>query len=309
MKQLRKRFERFCFRHRDWGIPNLMLYIVLGCGVVSILGLLGYNQIYSLLCFDRQAILRGQVWRLISYVFTMNGGGILTTLLLLYCYYSLGRAVELSWGTLRFNLYYLTGILLMDIYAMVCGGAEILDTTTNTVYTSQFFSGYYANYMTTSLHLSMLICYATLYSESQFLLFFLIPIKAWILALIYLAVVIFQVVSMTVPISMFPHNLFPLVALANYFLFFGKDVANILPFSWRLKLGRRPRKAAAKQTGTVDFDPVPPRKTAAPKFTHRCSVCGKTDVSDPGLEFRYCSRCNGYFCYCEDHINNHTHVE
>jgi hypothetical protein len=27
------------------------------------------------------------------------------------------------------------------------------------------------------------------------------------------------------------------------------------------------------------------------------------------LEFRYCSKCNGYFCYCQDHISNHTHVE
>ena len=38
-------------------------------------------------------------------------------------------------------------------------------------------------------------------------------------------------------------------------------------------------------------------------------VCGRTDLSDPDLEFRYCSRCKGYHCYCEDHINNHTHVE
>ena len=117
MKGLRNRFERFCFRNRDRGIPNLMLYIVLGCGLVSILSMLGYDQIFQLLCFDRNAILKGQVWRLVSYIFTMHNSNILTTLILLYCYYTLGRALERTWGTLRFNLFYLVGILLMDICA------------------------------------------------------------------------------------------------------------------------------------------------------------------------------------------------
>ena len=44
-------------------------------------------------------------------------------------------------------------------------------------------------------------------------------------------------------------------------------------------------------------------------FLHKCAVCGKTDVSDPEMEFRYCSRCNGYYCYCADHINSHIHIQ
>ena len=50
------------------------------------------------------------------------------------------------------------------------------------------------------------------------------------------------------------------------------------------------------------------RSPKAP-YTHRCTVCGRTDVSNPELEFRYCSRCKGYYCYCQDHINNHVHIE
>lgn len=309
MKNLRNRFERFCFKHRTKGIPNLIAYIVIGCGIVSIMNMLGYSQIYSILCFDRDAVLQGQVWRLVTYIFTMSSSNIFTTLILLYCYYSLGRALESNWGTLRFNLYYLTGILLMDIYAMAFGGIDIVVPNTNMVYTN--FSSMYASYMTTYLHLSMLICYATVYSETQFLLFFIIPIKAWILALIYLGITVFDVISMTVPVSLFPHNLFPLVALANYFLFFGKDVLNVFPLSWRVKLGRLFRKKPKKQTGTVEFTPVPKpqRSTQKSSYTHRCTVCGKTDVSNPELEFRYCSRCSGYFCYCEEHIGNHTHIE
>ena len=74
MKNLRRNFERFCYRNRNKGIPNLMLYIVLGCGVVSVLSLLGLADLNSLLCFDKTLILQGQVWRLVTYIFTMSGG-------------------------------------------------------------------------------------------------------------------------------------------------------------------------------------------------------------------------------------------
>ncbi len=303
MKGLRSRFERFCFQNRDKGIPNLMLYIVLGCGVVSAMSLLGYSQIYNVLCFDREAILQGQVWRLITYIFTMSSGNIFMTLILLYCYYSLGRALEQSWGSLRFTLYYLTGILLMDIFALLFGGIPVAISQDGIPY-QILFSSYYSSSVTNYLHLSMLICFATTFPDTQFYILFFIPIKAWILALIYLGITLFEVISLTVPNFMFPHNLFPLVGLANYFLFYGKDVANILPPSWRRRSFRTPKKKPV-QTGTIPFS----RQASSPAYTHRCSVCSKTDVTNPELEFRYCSRCNGYFCYCQEHISNHIHIE
>ena len=212
--------------------------------------------------------------------------------------------METSWGTLRFNLYYFTGIILMDIFAMTCGGIEVLDSKKQILYN---FSGFYSSNMTSFLHLTMLLCFATSNPDSRFVLFFFIPIRAWILALIYLGVTLFQVINMSVPLMMFPHNLFPLVALANYFLFYGSDVVNVLPPAWRTRLQNK-KKKPPKQTGTVPFTKESPKKTSVP-YTHRCTICGKTDISNPELEFRYCSRCNGYFCYCQDHISNHTHIE
>jgi len=82
----------------------------------------GNHLLYELLYFDRELILKGQVWRLITYPLTYDAGSILLTAITLLCYYSLGRAIENQWGTLRFNLYYLSGVLLMDIYSMVFGG-------------------------------------------------------------------------------------------------------------------------------------------------------------------------------------------
>ena len=296
MKNLRSRFERFCYRNRDKGIPNLMLYIVIGCGIVAVTDLAGYPQIYSLLMFDRNAILQGQVWRLFTWIFTMSGGNILSTLLLLYCYYSFGRSVEGAWGSLKFNLFYLSGILLMDIFAMAFGGIVFYSDYRQNILAALDYSYYYASHMTTVLHLSLVICYSTIYAEARILMFFIIPLKARILALIYLGVLAFQVVTMTVPELYFPHNLFPLVALGNYFLFFGKDVLNLLP-------NYRPKP---QKTVHIHIRKETPK---AQSYTHRCTVCGKTDASHPDLEFRYCSRCNGYFCYCEEHINNHSHIE
>lgn len=307
MKKLRRKFDRFCILNHNKGIPNLMLYIAIGCGVVSAMSMLGYSQLYSLLCFDRASILRGQVWRLFTYVFTMSGSNYFTTLILLYCIYSLGRAVEASWGTLKFNLYYVFGILLMDIYALVFDGITYLYDFQNgfSASVSMGIPGYYAANMTFFLHLSMVLCYATLYPDSQFLLFYVIPIRAWVLSLLYFVYILYSIISVTIPVMYFPHNLFPLVALANYFLFFGKDVVNLLPLSWQVK-----RKKAVKRPAHGSPIPFrPAEKKEEVPYTHRCTVCGKTDVSHPNLEFRYCSRCKGYYCYCEEHINNHTHIE
>ena len=287
MKNLRKRFDRFCFQNRNKGIPNLMLYVALGSAVVNILSIIDKTELlYFLLCFDRAAILQGQIWRLFTYPLTFTAGSFMLTAISLICYYSLGRAMENLWGTLRFNLFYLSGIVLMDIYCMLFGGMADV---------------YYLN-------MSLFLAYATLYPNAQFLFLFIIPVKAWIFALLDLLMVVYGLL-----VYPFPYNLFSVVALANYFLFFGKDVLNVIPLTWRLNARRLFKKKPAKKTGTIPFPTAGSYEasTAKPKapYTHRCTVCGRTDVSDPDLEFRYCSRCNGYHCYCQDHINNHTHIQ
>ena len=95
MKNLRRGFERFCFKHRKIGIPNLMLFISIGTALVYILSMASNSYVlYDILCFDRAAILKGQVWRLFSYVFTYYLDNPLLTAISLICYYSLGRAME-----------------------------------------------------------------------------------------------------------------------------------------------------------------------------------------------------------------------
>ena len=194
--------------------------------------------------------------------------------------------MENIWGTFRFNLFYFSGIVLMDIYCMIFGG--MADAS--------------------SLNLSLFLAYATLYPNAQFLFLFIIPVKAWIFALIDLVLVVYGLLFYP-----FPYNFFSVVALANYFLFFGKDVVNVIPITWRINARRLFKKKPMKKTGTIPFPNAGSYQASTAKpvvpYTHKCSVCGKTDVSHPDLEFRYCSRCNGYHCYCQDHISNHTHVQ
>lgn len=309
MKNLRSRFNRFCLRNRDKGIPNLMLFVAVGTFLVTLLFNLGYTQIFYLLMFNYTKILEGQVWRLITFVFTMPLD-VFTSLIFLYCFVSLGRAVEGAMGTLRFNFYYLSGVLLMDIFGMMFGGFTWFHQEGQFLFVQGDFSTFFAGNMAFFLYLSLILCYSTLYPESQFLLFFIIPIKAWLLALFYFIYIIYQIIDTAIGLGCYPQCLFPLVGLANYFLFFGKDAGNLIPISWKIKAERGfRRKPVPKKTGRVPFSGSQPKKENHTPYTHRCTVCGRTDVTNPELEFRYCSRCNGYFCYCQEHINNHTHIE
>ena len=274
-----------CYANRNKGIPSLMPYIAAGTAIVYLIGQMSGNYVlYSLLCFHRESILHGQIWRLFTFPFVYGTGNsnLLLVAISLFCYWSLGRAMEVSWGTLKFNLFYLTGILFMDIYCLIFGGAADV----------------------TYLNLSLFLGYATMYPDSQFLLFFILPIRAWLFALFYLAMVLLNLLTLR-----FPGNLFSVISLANYFLFFGQDMVNVLPMTLRLKLRRKTRKPFTQQPKVIPFSPAPNQKQPAEPYHHRCTVCGRTDVSHPNLEFRYCSRCNGYHCYCEDHISNHTHIQ
>ena len=289
MKNFRRSFERFCLRNQNKGIKNLMLYICTGNALVYLLSMISQNYtLYYLLCFDRASILRGQIWRLFTYPLTMQagvGGGlnILLVALVLFCYYSLGNVIERRWGTLKFNLYYLSGVVMMDIFCMLFPNCRA---------------------SVSYLNMSLLLSYSTMFPDATFFLYMIIPIKAWFLALLDLVLVVIGIFT-----SPFPTNFFPVIALANYFLFFGSDVLNLLPIKWQLKLRSLFRVKSSSGPKVIHFKVSQPPKQEKKDYNHRCTVCGRTDVSNPELEFRYCSRCKGYYCYCQDHINNHTHIQ
>lgn len=265
--------DRFCYKHPNFGIPNLMRYLTIANVVFWILGTAN-SVLLSYLRFDAGLIMQGQIWRLITFMVYPPSMGLLA-FLVFYFYYWMGTALEQVWGTAQFNIYLLIGWALTVIYGFL-------------VY---FIGGLRISIDAQYLYLSMFFSYAALFPDQTVLLFFFIPIKMKYMAII--DAVYFLAAVITNP---FPVNLLPVVAVLNFFIFFSGTL-----------LQRIPKKASQS---TINFRKASQkirREEREKLYHHKCAVCGRTDTDYPGLEFRYCSRCAGYHCFCSDHINNHIH--
>ena len=281
MKALSRAIDRFCQKHSNFGVPRLMLFIVLISAGVFIIG---GNGLFSFLAFHPALIMQGQIWRLITWVFLPLTGNIIFVAIALYFYYFVGSTLEREWGTAKFTIYYIFGIILNIIYVTVMW----------------FVVGELVYLIPNFLNLSMFFAFATLFPEVSVRLFFVIPIKVKWLGLFNAAYFIYVIVAGIIAGQIFS-ALLPVVAILNYIIICGDDLlSNLRP----LKIRTSPQivnfKKAARQAKR-DMDEKP--------YRHKCAVCGRTDVDSPDLEFRYCSRCNGYHCFCIDHINNHIHFE
>ena len=276
MKNFTNWVDRFCYRHPRFGIPNLMIYIVIGNVAIWLFNIFD-SSIISILAFSPADILRGQIWRLVTFALIPNSYGYLA-LIAFYFYYFIGSTIEREWGSGKFTLYFLLGMVLTIIYGFILYFVTKISYSVTATY----------------IYLSMFFAFATLYPDMQVLLFFIIPIKMKYLAIVDAVFFLVEVIRMP-----FPVNLLPVVAILNYLLFCG---------DWILALIRRggARQRSANSTFRRQMHQVQHERRAKP-YTRKCAVCGRTDTDYPNLEFRYCSRCAGYHCFCIDHINSHVH--
>ena len=273
MFDLRRKIDAYCYRHPNFGIPNLMRYITIANVAFWLIGAVS-RPFLSGLVFSPELILHGQIWRLVSFMLYPPSTGVLA-FLVFYFYYWIGTALEQQWGTGQFTIYFFTGVALTVLYGFlvyfIFGASIPLDSTY--IYLSMFFS------------------FAVLFPDMQVLFMFLIPMKMKYLAIVDAVFFLYAVVT-----TQFPMNLLPIIALVNFLIFCGSDLRNIMP--------RRQSKS------TINFKRESARIRREQEhqlYNHKCAVCGKTDVDYPDLEFRYCSRCAGYHCFCSEHINNHIH--
>jgi len=261
----------------------MMLYIVIISAVLYIIGGVG-TGLFNLIAFHPALILQGQIWRLVTWIFIPLGGNIFFVAIALYFYYFVGSTLEREWGAGRFTIYYIFGILLNVIYGFVMW----------------FAAGVYVPIVPNFLNLSMFFAFATLFPDFSVRLFLIIPIKVKWLALFNAVYFLYAIISSIIAGSVFV-ALLPIVALLNYFLMCGEELFSRLK---PLKVRASPQvvnfRKAAKQVK---------RDMADKPYRHKCAVCGKTDVDSPDMEFRYCSQCNGYHCFCSEHINNHIHFQ
>ncbi len=290
MKKLSLAVDRFAARHPNFGIPELMRYIIFGQAAVYVLSVFSNAAAVRFLAFDWFAILHGEIWRLVTFVFMpgySSAADAIWVIFFLYLYYMIGTTLERQWGTAKFNLYYLSGVvltILVSAIASTVSGYSLLVEGTSYVNLSMFFA------------------FAMLYPDTQFLIMLIIPVKvkwlAWLDAALFAWTILQNLLALN-----FLGALLPVVALLNFFVFFWTSITDEIAY----RRGAARHQVSAK---TIQFKSAvrrQRRKEAKQGFRHQCAVCGRTDADYPDLEFRYCSRCAGYHCFCADHIFNHEH--
>lgn len=284
MKKLNQWIDRFAYSHPRFGIPNLMRYLVAANVAVYILTVFAGQAALSFLRFDLAHLLNGELWRLVTFVLLPFTYQPLTLILMSSFYYFVGNALEREWGTAKFTLYYLSGMVL-SVLATV-----ILSLTTG--YHGWSLSGaYYIN-------LTLFVAFAVLYPDAQILFYGIIPIRAKWLALADLLLFV-QGIGTGLRQGNLVGAVTAVAALLNFVIFFWEDIKGIFGVQSRQRSRQTVQfKSAVRQQK---------RREADRGYRHKCEVCGRTDADAPGLEFRYCSKCQGYHCFCADHIFDHQH--
>ena len=272
MKFLRKLERNF----GKYAVPNLMYYIILMYGAGIVIDLVMPGLYYQYLCLDAAAILRGQVWRLVTFLICPPSSGIFFNLIAMFLYYSLGTTLERVWGTFRFNLYFFSGILFHIIAAFV-------------IY---FLMGVSVPLTPFYLNNSLFLAFAATFPQMQFYLYGLLPIRAYWLGMFIGAEFLYEFLFG----GLIARSCIGL-ALLNFVIFF-MMTRNYSKIS--------PREIKRKQKFKSDMKTAQAEKI---RLTHhKCAVCGRTEKDDPNLEFRYCSKCEGNLEYCMDHLYTHKHV-
>lgn len=280
MRKLNDAIDRFCAMHPGLGIPNLMRYIVAANAVIYVLSLFDRSGLLlNTLAMDPYSVLHGQLWRIATYVLIPTGSGI-WLIISLFFYYWLGGTLERLWGSAKFTLYYASGILLTALAAIA---AYFIDGFSYPLYG--------ADYVNTALFMA----YALTFPDAVVRLYFVIPIKMKWLAVLEAALYAVNVVRYALA-GLWGLALLPVAAMLNLFVFFSPD------FTRRVdQVKVRNRREA------VQFRRAVKEQKKQRGYNHKCEICGRTDTDFPDLQFRYCSKCSGYHCFCEDHIFNHTH--
>jgi membrane associated rhomboid family serine protease len=196
MERLLARLER---RFGGYAIPHLTAIIVAGMGAVFV-GARTRPALIGSLTLDLDEVKRGEVWRLVTYLFLPTTTDWWWILFALGFVWSVGSTLERHWGSFRFNLFYLLG----------CAGTTVAALLTQRAETNEW------------LNYSLLLAYGTLFPDEEFLLI-VIPVKAKWLALLTGGYLAYGVVTGSNAV-----RAAILAALAGYFIFCGRALVALL---------------------------------------------------------------------------------
>jgi len=230
-------------------IPGLLRYVAAFSALAFVLYKIDPHYL-RLIDLDPYAVLRGQVWRLFTYIFVPQLGSMLPlpdwvnaafyVLFLLW----MGNGLEGAWGPFRLTLFFLIGMA-------------------GTTFAAFFFGAAFSNVMLTA---SIFFAFARFFPDTVIYFAYILPLKvkwiAWGTAALLLFQFLFQSMSYRAAF---------LTAMANYLLFFGPEI-------YRSAIHRKEtterRRRFELETRAAENEPL-----------HRCATCGATESTDPNLEF------------------------
>ncbi|MFQ9515136.1 MAG: hypothetical protein ACLRZ9_04830 [Eubacterium sp.] len=291
------KFER---KFGKYAIKNLSLYLIIG----YVIGYMIYYinpDIYGYLSFNPYMISHGQIWRIFTWMLMPPEELGIFTIIMLILYYQLGQGLEHTWGTYRYNVYMFSGFLFTILSALILyivygllyaqGISEAYQVLGMTI--GNYVSTYYIN-------MSIFLAYAFTYPEERLMLYFLIPIKIKWFGIIYGAYILFEI------IMAFRYYSLVQAVIITVLIF-----ASLLNFLLYMLLGKNSNRFQPNQVKRRHQYKQSVRNSRPVQYEngarHKCAVCGRTELDDPNLTFRYCSKCSGNKEYCQEHLFTHTH--
>lgn len=271
-----------------YAIPNLMIYLIAAYCIGFVIYTVNPNFML-MLTLSPYHILHGQVWRLITWILMPTDTRVFSLLIMALLYYQLGSALERSWGTFRFNVYIFGGMLFTVIGAFILYGIYAA-AGTGSLETISLISS--LTFTTNYINLTIFLAFAVMYPEMQILLFFIIPVKMKWMAVVYAVLIAINLI-----LTSWGGRIAIIMSILNFLIFF---------LSTRNYRRVSPKEIHRKQVFKAQMR-EPRRGSMVTK--HKCAVCGRTKLDDPNLEFRFCSKCDGNYEYCQDHLFTHQHIK
>lgn len=297
LRKMEKKFGRYA-------IPGLTRYIIVTYVIGYFLDI--FQRLYGwkllgAVALNPVAILHGEVWRLVSWVLCPPGQVSIFTVIMLLCYYQLGSLLERTWGTFLYNVY-----IFMGLICTVLGAFLIMLFPLGRLIYQVAWTGGVPIYTTFYVSLSIFLGFALTYPEQVMLLYFVIPIKIKYLAVIDLAFLTYDLIRSFLAST--ASGMVTLVMIVSSLA--GTLMYWLLTRKGRWSYGTTNRRQHQKRQR--EFAQAVSRTQVSPSgkvSRHKCAICGQTELTNPDLEFRFCSKCNGNYEYCQNHLFTHEHKQ
>lgn len=290
MSNFEKKFGKYA-------IKNISLMLIMCYVVGYVIQMIG-DGFLNFLTLDPYKILHGQIWRIVTWIIVPPSSFNIFTIIMLFFYYSVGTTLERTWGAYRYNIYLFSGMLFTVLGSFVALGlsylfqGDVMAIPGSAEYVCRLYSGLFSTYY---INMSILLAFAATFPDMQVLLMFVIPVKMKWLGIIYGAMLVFDLFqNVGSPLAGIFYRTAIVASLLNFVIFW---------LTSRNHINMSPKEIKRRQEFRHEV------KRNMKMSGHKCAICGRTDADDPTLEFRFCSKCEGNYEYCQNHIFTHEHVK